>query len=57
MVPQPTGAGPSLQRRGPGSLPHAEQQGLPQALPTLGGAVRRRGSTLAKRLQVENHRR
>ena len=49
------GVGPSLQRRGSGSPPRAEQQGPPQALPTMGGAIRRRGSTLARHLQVENH--
>ena len=53
----PTGVGPSLQRRGPCSPPHAKQQGPPQALLTLGRAVRRRGSTPTRRLQVENHRR
>ena len=51
------GAGPSLQRRGPGYPPRAEQQGPSQALPTLGGAVCHRGSTLARHLQVENHER
>ena len=43
--------------RGPCSPPCAEQQGPPQALPTLGGVVRHRGSTPARRLKVENHRR
>ena len=57
MVPQPTGVGPSLQCWGPGSPPRVEQQGPPQALPALGGAIRHRGSTLARRLQVENHQR
>ena len=51
------GAGPSLQHQGPGSLPHAKQEGPSQALPALGGALRHRGSTLAKRLQVENRQR
>ena len=37
MVPRPTGVGPSLQHRGPRPSPRAEQQGLPQALPALGG--------------------
>ena len=37
MVPRPMGAGLSLQRWGPCSPPRAEQQGPPQALPTLGG--------------------
>ena len=49
------GVGPSLQRRGPSSPPRTEQQGPPQALPALGGAVRRHGSTPPRRLQVENH--
>ena len=48
--------GPSLQHQGPSSLPRAEQQGPSQALPTLGGAIRHRISTPARRLQVENHR-
>ena len=51
------GVGPSLQRWGPGSLPRAEQQGPPKALPTLVGTVRHHESTLARHLQVENHRR
>ena len=36
-VPRPTGVGPSLQHRGPCSLPRAEQQGPPQALPPWEG--------------------
>ena len=51
------GMGPSLQHRGPCSPPRAEQHGPPQALPALGGAVHRCGSTLARRLQAKNHRR
>ena len=57
VVPQPTGVGLNLQCRGPSSPPHVEQQGLPQAVPALEGAVRHHGSTLARRLQVETHRR
>ena len=49
--------GLSLQHQGPGSPPRAEQEGPSQALPALGGAIRHRGSTLARRLQVEDHRR
>ena len=57
MVPQPMGVGPSLQRRGPHPSPRVEQQGPPQALPALGWAVRCRGSTPPRRLQVKNHQR
>ena len=39
-------AGSSLQHWRPSPLPRTEQQGPPQALPALGGAVRRHGSTL-----------
>ena len=51
------GAGLSLQCWGPSSPPHVEKQGPPQALPTLGRAVHHRRSTLARRLQIENHQR
>ena len=53
---QPTSARLSLQHRVPGPPPRAEQQGPPQALPALGGAIRHCGSTLARRLQAKNHR-
>ena len=36
-VPQPSSAGLGLQCRGPGALPHLEQQEPPQALSTMGG--------------------
>ena len=49
-------AGSSLQRRRPRPPPCAEQQGPPQTLPALGGALRHHGNTSARRLQVENRR-
>jgi len=57
MVPQPTSAGLSLQRRGPGPLPRTKQQGPPQALPAMGGTIGHHGGTLARRLQAKDHRR
>ena len=57
MVPQPTGAGSSLQCRRPRPLSCAEQQEPPQALPTLGRTVRCRGNTTSRCLQIENHQR
>ena len=53
MVPQPMSAGSGLQCRGPGPLPCPEQQGLPQALPTLGGAIRHHGSTPASAYKLK----
>ena len=51
------GTGSILQHRGPRPPPCVEQQGPPQALTALGGALRRRRSTSPGRLQVENHQR
>ena len=49
------GAKPSTLRPSPSLCP--EQQGPPQALPTLGRAVRHRRSTPSRCLQIGNHRR
>ena len=49
-------AGSALQHRGPSPPPRTEQQGPPQALPTVGGTVCHCRGTLARRLQTKNHR-
>ena len=41
----------------PGPLPSPEQQGPPQARPTMGGTVRHRGGAPARRLQAKDHQR